>query len=221
MSYVEGFLALCVALTPRRLRLVREEQWRADLRDGPDLGVSQSSLLFGALCSSITARFYESIRRGSELLSHYTRGKSMKQVLGSVGVAVVLIGGAALGIQSNTSSEQAPSPLAKAPMDRPNAGYEGWWNSTPLNGNAEGLPQETVAVNTRTGKVVDAYNRATNSTSVSDVKFNVVPDPSWPANSVVIIDTATGKVIEDFVVDEKGSPFDEYGKPLQQPQSRP
>jgi len=32
----------------------------------------------------------------------------------------------------------------------------------------------------------------------------VAPDPMWPASSIVIIDTATDKVIEDFPVDEKG-----------------
>jgi hypothetical protein len=47
------------------------------------------------------------------------------------------------------------------------------------------------------------------------VDFQVVPDPKWPANSVVIIDTATGKIIEDFVVNEKGSPYDEHGQPIQ------
>jgi hypothetical protein len=77
-----------------------------------------------------------------------------------------------------------------------------------------GLPQETVAVNTRTGKIVDAFNRATNSTRISDVKFTPVPDDSWPANSIVIIDTASGKLIEDFLVDENGSPFDPSGRPL-------
>ena len=144
----------------------------------------------------------------------------MKLVFGMVGAAVVLLGGAVLGIEENAKTEQASPPLIKAPMDRPIAGYEGWWNSTPLDGNIEGLPQETVAVNTRTGEVVDAFNRTTKSTLVSDVNFQLVPDQNWPANSIVIIDTASGAVIEDFIVSEKGSPFDEYGRPLQ-PQSQP
>ncbi|MCB5294839.1 hypothetical protein BJQ90_04308 [Arthrobacter sp. SO3] len=35
-------------------------------------------------------------------------------------------------------------------------GSEGWWNATPASGNTAGLPQETVAINTRTNTVVDA-----------------------------------------------------------------
>lgn len=66
-------------------------------------------------------------------------------------------------------------------------------------------------MNTATGKVVDAFNRSMNDaglvTLVSDVDFEVVPDPAWPRNSVVIIETATGKVIEDFRVDGKGAPI--------------
>jgi D-alanyl-D-alanine carboxypeptidase len=41
---------------------------------------------------------------------------------------------------------------------------------------------------------------------ISEVHFDVVQDPNWPAKSVVIFDTATGKVIESFAVDEKGRP---------------
>ena len=46
-----------------------------------------------------------------------------------------------------------------------------------------------------------------------DVDFEVVPDLVWPANSIIVIDTASGKVIEDFVVDENGSPVEENGQP--------
>ncbi|MFJ4029435.1 hypothetical protein ACIPWF_19120 [Paenarthrobacter sp. NPDC089989] len=73
-------------------------------------------------------------------------------------------------------------------------------------------------MNTRTGKIVDAFNRTRNEagkvTTLDDVDYAVVPDPAWPANSVVIIDTASGKVIEDFLMTEDGSPFDEQGRPL-------
>ncbi len=90
-------------------------------------------------------------------------------------------------------------------------GYEGWWNATPASGNTAGLPQETVAVNTRTNTVVDAFSRRINdagrATLITDVPYTVVPDPSWPADSVVIIDTATNKVIEDFRVDLNGNPL--------------
>lgn len=212
MSSTETVLVLCVALTPKRHRAVREEQWRADLRDGPGLGISPASLLVGALCTSVTARFYEAVNRGNFLLSQLSRGKNMKLALGMIGAAAVVVGGAVAGVQAiqTKAAEYLP------PSDVEVMGYEGWWNSTPVDGHTEGLPQETVTVDTRTGKAIDAYNRATQSTLVSDVSFDVVPDPAWPANSVVIIDTATGKVIEDFIVDENGSPFDENGKPYSQ-----
>ena len=79
-----------------------------------------------------------------------------------------------------------------------------------MDGSGKTLPQETVAVNTTTGQIVDAFSRAKNDahqpTSTSDVHFDVVLDPSWPAKSVIIIDTVTGEVIESFAVDEKGRP---------------
>ncbi|WP_224049114.1 hypothetical protein [Arthrobacter sp. NicSoilB4] len=91
------------------------------------------------------------------------------------------------------------------------SGYEGWWNSTPADGKTAGLPQEAVAVNTRTNTVVDAFSRRINdagrATLITDVPYTVVPDPSWPADSVIIIDTATNKVIEDFRVDLDGNPL--------------
>jgi len=214
MKMTEAVLALCVALAPERLREVREEQWKADLRDGPQLGISASSLLVGAACSSVTARFYELLHRCSKLLSHIKEGESVKLGLGMAGVAVILLGGAAVGIQASSSNAET-SPVARTPVhDRPIGGYEGWWNSTPAHGGTADLPQEIVAVNTRTGAVVDAFNRATNSTSISDVNYAPAPDPSWPANSIIIIDTASGKVVEDFLVDERGVPLDENGRPL-------
>jgi len=45
------------------------------------------------------------------------------------------------------------------------------------------------------------------ATLISDVPYTVVPDPSWPADSVVIIDAATNKVIEDFRIDLNGNPL--------------
>ena len=207
MRFAELVLAVCVALTPERLRPLREEQWRADLRDGPDLGISEFSLLVGALCSSSIARFHDALHRGGILLSHLTRGKNMKIALGLLGVAVVTVGGAAVwGI----NAAQPKTDYAAMAESQTVMGYEGWWNSTPADGSGKDLPQETVAINTATGQIVDAFNRAKNDahqpTSISDVHFDVVPDAGWPAQSVVIIDTATGKVIESFPVDEKGRP---------------
>ncbi|WP_299169832.1 hypothetical protein [uncultured Arthrobacter sp.] len=73
------------------------------------------------------------------------------------------------------------------------------------------MPQETVAVNTDIGEVVDAFNRQISergkATELSDVQYTVTPDPGWPAGSVVIIDTSTDEVIETFGVDSNGKPI--------------
>ena len=197
-------LAVCTALMPSHLRQVREEQWVADLRDGPELGISRSSLLYGAVCSSVSARVRDLESRCQALFSNQNKGEIMKLGIGLLGTAALIVGGLYAGVQ-------APVPQAAAPNASPVGGYEGWWNSTPVSGIVEGLPRETVSVNTRTGKVVDAFNRSMNEagkvTNVSDVDFTVIPDPEWPANSVVIIDTASGDVIESFPVDDNGEPI--------------
>lgn len=122
----------------------------------------------------------------------------------AIGVSLSACGGAANAAGTPTASLQHSS----APEV---GGYEGWWNATPASGNTAGLPQEAVAINTRTNTVVDAFSRASNDagrpTLITDVPYTVVPDPSWPADSVIIIDTATNKVIEDFRVDLNGNPL--------------
>ena len=71
---------------------------------------------------------------------------------------------------------------APAPLESPVGGYEGWWNATPANGETAGLPQETVAISTRTHTVVDAFSRRINDagrpTLTRDVPYTVVPDPA-------------------------------------------
>lgn len=73
-------------------------------------------------------------------------------------------------------------------------GYQRWWNATPEYGDVRGLPNETVAVNTRTNRVVDGYNRITKSTEIS---YTLQPEPAWPKESV-IIDTASNKIMDSF-----------------------
>ena len=132
----------------------------------------------------------------------------MKVRLGLTGIVAAI---ALAGCGSGETATPSAMPSAAAIVEPPTAGgYEGWWNATPLSGDAAGLPQETVAVNTRTGQVVDAFNRAMNDagkvTTVSDVDYTVVPDPSWPEDLVVIIDTASGELIESFPVNLNGDP---------------
>lgn len=208
MKPQEAVLAVCLAFTPARLRRIREEQWKADLLDGPGMGIPPATLLFGAACSSAASRFYDLKHRGGMILSQITKGENMKLVIGALGTAVVLAGAVTVGVQANATTPQDADFSFKGPVaDRPIGGYEGWWNSAHLDGTPAG-PEETVAVNTNTGKIVDYSNWAKASAgqvlSAADATYNVVPDPTWPASSIVIIDTSTGKVIEDFPVDEKG-----------------
>ncbi|KQQ89724.1 hypothetical protein [Arthrobacter sp. Leaf137] len=215
MSVGDALLNLCLMVTPPHLRAVREEQWRADLRDGPSMGISAGSLLAAAARSSATARVQDMLYRGGTVLARI-KGGNMKMTLGIAGAAAFVVAGTVFGVQASNSAGEAPA--AQTPVhDLQIQGYEGWWNSTPVDGDTTGLPAETVTVNTRTGDVIDVFNRAKNSTLASDVDYTPVPDPSWPANSIIIIDTASGQIIEDFLVDDKGSPLDENGKPLGSP----
>ena len=136
----------------------------------------------------------------------------------AAGVALSACGGAAEAAGNagtpprsrSTSAEASVEPPAVPPVS-PVGGYEGWWNATPASGSSAGLPQETVAISTRTNMVVDAFNRRINDagrpTLITDVPYTVVPDPTWPADSVVIINTATNRVIEHFRVDPNGDPL--------------
>jgi hypothetical protein len=99
MKNTEGLLALCLVLTPAALREVREEQWRADLRDGPAMGISEESLLLAAVRSSTSARFQDVLHRGGTLLSRLQNGGNMKVALGIAGTTAVLAVGAAAAIQ--------------------------------------------------------------------------------------------------------------------------
>jgi hypothetical protein len=115
-------------------------------------------------------------------------------------------------VRAGQSEQSAPSGQSAAfRLDGPLGGYEGWWNATPASGATATLPQETVAVNTETNQVVDAFNRGINDagrpTKLSDVNYTVTPDPAWPEKSVVIIDTSTNQVIADFRVDAAGEPI--------------
>ncbi len=126
----------------------------------------------------------------------------------AAGVSLSACGGAA---EAAAGSAGPPSNSSSTTPEPAVGGYEGWWNATPASGNAAGLPRETVAVNTRTNTVVDAFSRKINDagrpTRIKDVPYTVVPDPSWPADSVIIIDTASNKMIEHFRVDLNGNPL--------------
>ena len=92
-------------------------------------------------------------------------------------------------------------------------GYEGWWNGTPASETGGILPfdewpQEnrdhprTATYNTRTGTLVETYDLIAQEPIANYVP---VPDPTWPANSIVILDADTDEVLDHFPVHENGS----------------
>ena len=82
-------------------------------------------------------------------------------------------------------------------------GYEGPWNSTRVDGTDEGWPREIVTVLTDSGRIIDAFNRDKDATGTPEelgITYEVKMDKTWPANSVVIMDTSNGKVIDTFPI---------------------
>ncbi|MFJ7751063.1 hypothetical protein ACIQXM_14015 [Arthrobacter sp. NPDC097144] len=129
---------------------------------------------------------------------------------GVITTALLIAGTLVLG--GCSSETRAAAALEPAPTEEPIGGYEGWWNATPVSGGTTGLPDETVAVLTDTGEIVDASTRNANGQAESvhpdDVEYTVAADPAWPKQSVVIIDTETHEIIESFPVDSTGKPTD-------------
>jgi hypothetical protein len=120
----------------------------------------------------------------------------------------LLVLGTIMGTSMAVQAATAPAKEDPAGAGSTIGGYEGWWNSTPVWGDAKGLPRETVTVDTNTGEIIDAFNRTLNDagrpTRVSDVSYKVSRDAAWPRDSIVIVDTSTGKVIEQFPARDAG-----------------
>ncbi|WP_269936520.1 hypothetical protein [Arthrobacter sp. HY1533] len=83
-------------------------------------------------------------------------------------------------------------------------GFENIWNSTPVEGDASELPRETVTVVSETGRIFDAMRRTPDGTAEAvapeDINYKVHVDDSWPKNHAMVIDTATGKVLDTIKI---------------------
>ncbi|GAA3680714.1 hypothetical protein GCM10023081_18560 [Arthrobacter ginkgonis] len=128
-----------------------------------------------------------------------------KKVLAAAAMAgtVALAGCAAQAEAVGESVE----PTASQPVGNCTGGFEGPWNSTPVDGDVAGLPQETVTVVSETGQIFDAMRRDPDGTAqavpfdeLDDIDYQVKVDPSWPKNHAVAIDTATGEVLGMFEI---------------------
>ncbi|ALO67010.1 hypothetical protein AS189_11540 [Arthrobacter alpinus] len=116
-------------------------------------------------------------------------------------VAVMALTGCSA--QANASAEAAGG-ITSSPGENCTGGFESIWNSTPVDGNVSGMPQETVTVVSETGRVIDAMRRTSDGTAEAvapeSVDYKVNVDPSWPMNHALMIDTATGKVLETMEI---------------------
>jgi hypothetical protein len=115
-----------------------------------------------------------------------------KMKIAAIGfLGTLALSGCAGNVQANEATTAASNMCT--------GGFEGWWNSTPADGNVEGLPLAGVTVHSETGRIVDAFHRvddgSAESVPVEEVDYDVVVDPSWPKNNLVEIETATGKVL--------------------------
>lgn len=118
--------------------------------------------------------------------------------------------GASAGPTSTpTPTASEPVPCAEFPVQQGDGtgDYEGWWNGSPADAEANVLTDpadwpaivrdhpRTIVVDTSTGQVVSAWDRL-----ACDTFTPVAPpaDPTWPADSIVVLDADTGAVVDSF-----------------------
>jgi len=108
----------------------------------------------------------------------------------------------------STHVATTPYPLPAIPRAEI-GGYEGWWGYTyegPVPSPAAEHPA-TILVNTWTGEVVEAFERADDGTP-RQVPEGLVPsvavDSTWPQQSIVVLDGVTLEVVDHFPVDREG-----------------
>lgn len=116
---------------------------------------------------------------------------------------VVMMALTGCSAQANASPEAAGG-ITSAPGEKCTGGFESIWNSTPVDGNVSEFPHETVTVVSETGRIFDAMRRTADGTAEpvapESVDYKVNVDPSWPKNHAVMIETATGKVLETMEI---------------------
>lgn len=129
----------------------------------------------------------------------------MKKTLSTFGT-LLLAAGILTGCGSanvNATPQMEPEKYDPAVTGDCIAGFESIWNSTPEDGNTEGLPQQTVTVLTDSGKIIDAHDRKLDKAGKPEelgISYTVKQDKSWPKKSVLIIDTSNDKILKTFPV---------------------
>lgn len=80
-------------------------------------------------------------------------------------------------------------------------GYEGWWNSEPADRDPSSWSSEmrqhpaVALVNTTDGTLLEAYDR-TGCMNLDNLE--VVPDETWPSDSIAIVDLNTLETVTTF-----------------------
>jgi DNA-binding beta-propeller fold protein YncE len=123
--------------------------------------------------------------------------KSKKIMAMTAVVGAMVLTGCAT--QANVSPEAVGENISTS-RENCIGGFETIWNSTPVDGDASELPQEIVTVVSETGRIFDAMRRTPDGTAEAvapeDINYKVHVDDSWPKNNVIVIDTATDKVLD-------------------------
>lgn len=189
-------LAVCLALSPARSRAVRKEQWAADLMDCTELGISRNSLLYGALRASASARVHDTIHRAGKKPSQTIKGKNMRAATATLGVALTLAVGCFVGIQSLPTGHDLPQATQTTNE------YGDRDKSASVDSSSLLLPSVTITVNAATDNVPEAFSQARKDGNriklVSDQRYSVTVDPSWPMESISIMDPETGDILDTF-----------------------
>ena len=92
-------MGLCLVLTPSRQRDVRREQWAADLRDAPSMGLGRHEVLIGAATAAVHLRVTHMIM-STQGMDSFSKGKNMKTTLIALGSVLSLGTAAFIGVQA-------------------------------------------------------------------------------------------------------------------------
>ncbi len=91
----------------------------------------------------------------------------------------------------------APAPVGTTSADCPEAAAR-WAEGEPAEGFYDDLPAQATIVETNSGTILETVDspRTDGTRQLPTTTEHVASDPSWPSDSVVIIDDSTDEVVE-------------------------
>ncbi|SEF10987.1 hypothetical protein SAMN04489740_4057 [Arthrobacter alpinus] len=127
----------------------------------------------------------------------------MRSGIVTLAVGLTIVGSAAVGIHEVLPQGQNDPPTAQSATDTVTR-----VDSAPSEQDSLQLPPETVTVDTTSGNVLDAFDRARATgmqvTLISDKRYSVTVDPSMPMDSVTIVDARSGNVLDSLPMNNNG-----------------